>query len=83
MGAHSLRVLWTRLTIRICMELELLLVLSFIDRDLFRDEFYGMHWFFSCGYYSIMHACMAMVEPAIFPSTIHAFLYCPTVASFG
>lgn len=47
------------------MELELILVLSTIDRDLFRDEFYGLHWFSLHGYFSIMHACMAMVELAI------------------
>lgn len=38
----------------------------YFDRDLLRDESYGLHWFFlPCGCYSIMHACMAMVEPAI------------------
>ena len=47
------------------MELEFSLVLSTFDRDLFPDEFYGLHWFFLGGYCSIMHACRVMVEPAI------------------
>lgn len=48
------------------MELELLLVLSILDRDIFHDESMDcIGSFLSCGYCSIMHACMAMVEPAI------------------
>lgn len=47
------------------MELEFLLVLSTFDRDLYRDESYGLHRFFLCGYCSVMHACRAMAEPAI------------------
>lgn len=66
------------------MELELLLVLSVIDRDFFRDEFYGLHWLFLPLRILFNHACMHGDGRAGYsPSTIHAFLYCPSIASFG
>ena len=39
------------------MELEFLLVLSTFDRDLYRDESYGLHWVFSLRIL-FTHACM-------------------------
>ena len=38
------------------MELEFLLVLSTFDRDLHRDESYGLHW--SVLWISFNHACI-------------------------